>query len=134
MGQLDYAVKCLREALNIQDDEEVLAHLGQVLSVQGKLDEAFDVYSRLTEMYPRNVESFLAFANVCFLLDKFDEMLSAAEKALALDDNNAAGYFLQGRALFGLHNDVMAVAALTKSVALHVVYSFFKKKNPSLPN
>ena len=76
MGQLDYAVKCFGEALKIHDDEEVLAHLGQVLSIQGKLDEAFDVYSRLTETYPLNVESFLAFANVCFLLDKFDEMLA----------------------------------------------------------
>lgn len=122
MGQLDYAVKCFREALNIHDDEEVLAHLGQVLSIQGKLDEAFDVYSRLTETYPLNVESFLAFANVCFLLDKFEEMLSAAEKAIALDDNNAAAYFLQGRALFGLHNEVMAVAALTKSVTLRDSY------------
>ncbi len=122
MGQLDYAEKCFREALKIRDDEEVLAHLGQTLSIHGKLEEAFEVYNRLTNTYPNNLESFLALANVCFLIDKHNEMLTAAEKAIALNAESAAAYFLQGRALFSLHNDVMAVAALTKAIALQEEY------------
>jgi hypothetical protein len=50
--------------------------------------------------------------------DKYAEMLDATTRAIALKDNDAAAFFLQGRAHNGLKDDVMAVADLTKAIAL----------------
>jgi tetratricopeptide (TPR) repeat protein len=123
MGQLDFAVKCYRGALDIREDEEVLEHMGQALSVLGRLDEAFDAYSKLAEFYPDKVTHFLALSNVCFLLDKYDDMLAAAQKAIDVDGENPGAYYLHGRANGALKNEVMAVADYTKAISLREDYT-----------
>lgn len=123
MGQLDFAVKCYRGALEIREDEEVEEHLGQTLSIQGKLEEAFNAYNTLTQAFPNKVTHFLSLANVCFLLDKYEEMLTATKQAIELDDKSAGAYYLQGRANEGLKDEVMAVANYTKAIALREDYT-----------
>jgi tetratricopeptide (TPR) repeat protein len=118
MGQLALAIKFLGEARAMRKDEEVLSHLGQALTVTGKLAEAYEVYNELVALKSDVLSYFLSLANVCFLLDKYDEMLNATVQAIALDGENAAAHFMQGRAHKGLKDNVMAVADLTKAISL----------------
>jgi len=123
MGQLDYSQKCFREALAIREDEEVENHLAQALSVQGKLEEAFDVYNHIVELYPDKDVYFLSLANICFLLDRYGEMLEATTKAIAIENQNPGAFFLQGRAHHGLKDNVMAIADLTQAITLKEDYT-----------
>lgn len=123
MGKLDYAVKCYREALRIRADDETEEYLGQALSIQGKTEEAFDVYNQLAKRCPDKVSAYLALANVCFLLDKYQEMLNATMHAIQIDEKNAGAYLLQGKAHLGLKNEILAVADLTKAIVLRPDYT-----------
>lgn len=122
IGKFDYAEKCYREALLIHKDEEIESHLAQMLMLQGRLGDSFVEYNRLVDLYPDNIFSYLALANVCFMLDKCDEMLQACERVITLDEQNASAYYMQGKAYAKLKNNIMAIVALTKAIDLRTEY------------
>lgn len=55
MGKFDYAVKCFREALKLQDDMETHDYLQQALVRQGSVAEAIDELKVMTEKHPDDV-------------------------------------------------------------------------------
>jgi Flp pilus assembly protein TadD len=69
MGQFALAEKFLGEARAMRDDEEVLSHLGSVLTTMGKFDEAFEVYTHLVQFKSDEASYFLALAE-CMLLGR----------------------------------------------------------------
>ena len=74
IGQFDYAVKCYREALKIQDDLEVRDYLSQALIRQGQLAEAITELKALHQQAPDNVEVLLQAAHVAYMQEDYDEM------------------------------------------------------------
>ncbi len=52
LGQYDEALRLLRKALSRLDDPEIAAHLGEVLWVTGKRDEAREVWQRALQKAP----------------------------------------------------------------------------------
>jgi tetratricopeptide (TPR) repeat protein len=54
LGELDKAVDYLRQAVVIRPDVELLTHLGEVLWVQGKHDEAKQVWQQATKKEATN--------------------------------------------------------------------------------
>ena len=54
MGQYDEAIKYLRLSLQIKMDDEVAAHLGEVLWVSGRQEEALKVWNEALEQFTDN--------------------------------------------------------------------------------
>jgi tetratricopeptide (TPR) repeat protein len=52
LGRHDEAVRFLKQALELHDDGEIAAHLGEVLWVSGRAAEAKDVWQRAIKSYP----------------------------------------------------------------------------------
>jgi tetratricopeptide (TPR) repeat protein len=52
LGDHKGAIKYLRRSLEIKQDHEVAAHLGEVLWVSGEHDEAIDVWQQALELFP----------------------------------------------------------------------------------
>lgn len=54
MGQNDQAIELLRKALGLRSDPEIAAHLGEVLWVTGKHDEARKIWQSASQQDPDN--------------------------------------------------------------------------------
>ena len=54
LGNLDLAVKYLRESYALQSDPEIAAHLGEVLWKTGMLDEAKKIWASALKDHPAN--------------------------------------------------------------------------------
>lgn len=118
MGRPDYAVKCFTEALAIEEDFETLGYLSQLYIQMGELDKARDLLNRMVELEPELVSTYLALANVCYMQEDYKEMAAAAQKAIAIEEGNAAAHYLLGKATQGMNDGIMTIAHLTKAIAL----------------
>ena len=54
LGNLDQALKYLKQAMELMDDVEVAAHLGEVLWVKGDKKEAVEVWNKALKVSPKN--------------------------------------------------------------------------------
>ena len=118
MGQVDYAEKCFRRALEIKDDLEIHDYLSQVLVHQEKFDEGFDHLKLLAEAQPDNIHILITMAHVAYMKEDYTTMAEICEKAMLLDKDNAQVLFLYARCSQGQHDLVNAVAMLTKTIML----------------
>lgn len=118
MGRPDYAVKCFTEALAIEEDFETLGYLSQLYIQMGELDKARNLLNRMVELEPELVSTYLTLANVCYMQEDYKEMSAAAQKAIAIEEGNAAAHYLLGKAAQGMNDGIMTIAHLTKAIAL----------------
>jgi tetratricopeptide (TPR) repeat protein len=118
MGRLDYAVKCFKEALAIEQDFETMDYLSQVYIQTGEIAQARELLETMTSMEPDVTRAFLSLANVCYLQEDYPAMEAAASKAIALEEGNAVAHYLLGKARKGQGDDVMTVAHFTKAIML----------------
>lgn len=118
MGQVDYAEKCFRKALEIKDDLEIHDYLSQVLVHLEKFDEGFDHLKLLAEAQPDNIHILITMAHVAYMKEDYTTMAEVCEKAMLLDKDNAQVLFLYARCSQGQHDLVNAVAMLTKTIML----------------
>ena len=54
LGRLDEAIEYLRKALNIRQDPEIAAHLGEVLWVRGEREQAKEVWETALQQTPED--------------------------------------------------------------------------------
>ena len=54
LGRLDEAIDYLRKALNIRQDPEIAAHLGEVLWVRGEREQAKEVWETALQQTPED--------------------------------------------------------------------------------
>ncbi len=118
MGQAEYAVRCYREALAIHDDLEVRDYLAQVLIRTGELDGAMEQLRMLAAAEPDNVAIAVQEAQVAHMMEDYAAMSAACERAMKADRDNARVHYLYARAHIGQGNSVVAVAMLTRAIAL----------------
>ncbi len=118
MGRFDYAVKCFTEALTIQEDFETMGYLSQVYIQTHALSEAKELLERMAKQEPMHTSTLLTLANVCYMLEDYQAMADAAQKAINIEEGNAMAHYLLGRATQGLDDGIMSIAHLTKSIAL----------------
>lgn len=123
MGQVDYAVKCYREALAIHDDLEVRDYLAQALIRTGALDEAREQLHVLAEAEPENAAIHNLTAQLEYMQEDYAAMAEACARALAADKDNALAHYLYAQAYIGQKNSVVAVAMLTKAISLNADYA-----------
>lgn len=118
MGRLDYAIKCFTEALEIEEDFETMNYLSQIYTQTGETEKARTLLEKMTVMEPNFTDTFLTLANVCYIQEDYEAMEKAATKAIAIEEGNAMGHFLLGKARKGQGDDIMTIAHLTKAITL----------------
>ncbi|WP_294629224.1 lipopolysaccharide assembly protein LapB [uncultured Bacteroides sp.] len=118
MGRPDYAAKCFTEALAIEKDFETMGYLAQLHIQTGETTEARQLLEQMVEMEPHIAHTFLTLANVCFILEDYRAMEEAANKAVALEAENAVAHYLIGKARKGQNDALMTIAHLTKAITL----------------
>jgi len=118
MGKFDYAVKCFREALKIQDDMETRDNLQQALLRQGSVAEAIEELKVMAAAQPDNVALYVRMAHLAYMEENYDEMKAACEKAEQIDAENAEVNYLYGQACLGQQDVINGIARLTKAVAI----------------
>ena len=115
--QMDYAVKCFREALKIKDDPESRDYLSQALLATGALEEALAELKTLAAQAPDNAKVLLQAAHVAYMLEDYAEMKQLCLKAQELEGDSATVSYMLAQAAKGEGNLVETIALLTKAVA-----------------
>jgi tetratricopeptide (TPR) repeat protein len=121
-GNAEYAVKCLTHALKIKDDPETRDYLSQALIRQGDLLMAYEHLQKLAETEPDNVKIYIRMANVAYMMEDYNAMSNACEKAMLVDKDMPELMYLYATACIGLKDSSNAVAMLTKAINLREDY------------
>ena len=116
--QVEYAEKCFREALKIQDDLETHDYLTQALMRQNRLDEALAELKVIAGGAPGNVAVLMQAAHVAYMLEDYVEMKALCEQALGFDSNHAMANYQMAKALLGQGDLINGIARLTKAIVL----------------
>lgn len=118
MGRADYAIKCFIEALAIKEDFETMGYLSQLYIRTGEIEKARELLERMIVQEPNLSETYLTLANVCYIQEDYQTMEEAANKAIAIEEGNAIAHFLLGKSRKEQGDKLMAIAHLTKAIAL----------------
>ena len=119
IGKLTYALKCFEEATAIQEDLETMQHQANTYIRVNRMDDARQLMNRMTEIASDQPLVFQSLASLCYMLEDYKGMDEACRKALALNDQDPATYFLSAKAAVGLSNGIQAIAMLTKAIMLN---------------
>lgn len=119
MGQVEYAIKCYTEALNIKKDEETMDYLSQAYVRLGKLDEAMSQLEQLLEMVPENIDVVLQMVRIAYMQEDYEKMATLCNKAIEMDADNASAHMYLGQAMVGQGNSIGAIAMFTKAISLN---------------
>lgn len=118
IGKLTYAIKCFEEAIAIQEDIEAMQHQANAYTRVGRMEDACKIQQRITELAPEDPQHLQMLASLHYMREDYASMEEACQKALALDDQNPANYFLSAKAAIGKQNAFQAIAMLTKAIVL----------------
>ena len=119
IGKLTYALKCFEEATAIKEDLETMQHQANTYVRMNRMDDARQLMVRMTELAPDQPLVFQSLASLCYMQEDYPAMNEACQKALALNDQDPATYFLSAKAAVGLNNGIQAIAMLTKAIMLN---------------
>ncbi|MBM6992972.1 MAG: tetratricopeptide repeat protein [Prevotella sp.] len=114
----DYAIKCFRCALDLQEDAETRDYLAQALIHTNEMREAFEQLEHLSETEPDNVRIQLRMADVAYMMEDYDAMTEVCERANTIDSENAMVNYSYARARIGKVDFVCAIALLSKAITL----------------
>lgn len=119
IGKLAYALKCFEEATAIKEDLETMQHQANTYIRMNRMDDARQLMVRMTELASDQPLVFQSLASLCYMQENYPAMNEACQKALALNDQDPATYFLSAKAAVGLSNGIQAIAMLTKAIMLN---------------
>jgi tetratricopeptide (TPR) repeat protein len=117
-GQVGYAVKCYKAALNIREDKEVLQFLIAAYSALHETAGALDVANRLLELSPDDVSTRIARAGLFYQMEKESEAVADCLHVIAGDETQHVAWFMMGRAKKKLNDIQGAIDDLTRAVAI----------------
>lgn len=115
---LDYAIRCFTHALDIRDDGETRDYLAHALIQHGDLRAAYGQLAHLADMEPMNVRVWLRMADVAYMMEDYQAMAEACERASEIDGENVDVCYAYARACIGREDFVNAIALLSKAVNL----------------
>ena len=119
IGKLTYALKCFEEATAIQEDLETMQHQANTYIRVNRMDDARALMNRMTELAPDQPIVFQSLASLCYMQEDYKAMEEACQKALALNGQDPATFFLSAKAHVGMNNGIQAIAMLTKAIMLN---------------
>jgi tetratricopeptide (TPR) repeat protein len=123
IGKLTYAIKCFKEAIEIQEDLETMNHLSSAYIQVNQMEEALAVMTRMTEIAPTEPVHFLSLASLCYMMEDYQGMDNACKKALAINEQIPVAYLLSAKAAIGMKNGIQSIAMLTKAIMLKDDYA-----------
>lgn len=123
MGQVDYAIKCYKEALNLEEDFETLNYLVGAYTQKNKLEDALEITNRMVELEPEHINTLLMRANLSYMLEIYPVVLADCEKVITLEETNHPAYFLLAKAKKATLDLIGAIVAITKTIALKEDFS-----------
>lgn len=123
MGQNEYAIKCFRHALEIDDDLEVHDYLSQALLHNNELLPAYKELQILANAEPDNQDIYIRMASVAFMTEDYEVMADACRHALDINTTNPVVYQFYSRAYRGLGDYVNALAMVNKAIELDEKYA-----------
>ena len=106
----------------MKDDLECRDYLSQALIQNNELPKAYEQLQKLSEAQPDNPRILMRMAEVAYMMEDYNVMADACEKALMIDNENPLTYFFYARACRGQGDDNNAVAMLTKAISLKEDY------------
>lgn len=118
IGQLNYAIKCFAEALNIREDFETMSYLVAAYTAAGAPEKSLGVLDRMAVLEPAHVPTLLTRVNLLFILDREPEAVAVCERILELDPANYQSLYLLAKARRTTGDLLGALAALTRALAL----------------
>lgn len=118
MRQPDYAVQCFTHALDLNEDLECRDYLSQAYIQCNKLSQAYEQLQKMSEAQPDNQKILIRMAEVAYMMEDYNVMADACEKAVVINNENPLVYFFYARACHGLGDYNNAVAMLTKAISL----------------
>ena len=119
IGKLTYALKCFEEATALREDLETMNHQANTYIRVNRMDDARALMVRMTEIAPDQPLVFQSLASLCYMQEDYKAMNDACQKALALNDQDPATYFLAAKAALGMSNGIQTIAMLTKAIMLN---------------
>ena len=119
IGKLTYAIKCFEEATAIQEDLETMQFQANTYIRVNRMDDARQLMMRMTEIASDQPLVYQSLASLCYMQEDYNGMNEACQKALALNNQDPATYFLAAKAALGMNNGIQAIAMLTKAIMLN---------------
>lgn len=119
IGKFTYALKCFEEATSLKEDLETMQHQANTYVRVNRMEDARKLMERMTEIAPDQPLVFHSLASLCYMQEDYQSMNDACQKALALNDQDPATYFLSAKAAVGMSNGFQAIAMLTKAIMLN---------------
>lgn len=123
MGQAAYAVQCFTHALEINDDLESRDYLSQALIRTGDLQSAVEQLRTLADAQPDNVRILVTMAHVLYMMEDYEAMLAACERAKEVNQGDPQVLYFCAKAHIGLGQQAEAVALLTDAIAEDANYA-----------
>lgn len=118
IGQMDFAIRCYIEALNMESDFETMNYLVGAYTLTGKLQEARVIIDQMIEIEPNHPEIFITRANICYMLEQYTQVLADCNTAIELNTENHPAYFLMAKAKKASGDALGAIVDLTKTISL----------------
>lgn len=117
IGKWIYAEKCFKEAVRIQPEAETMSLLVQTSIQLNKLEQAHDVLAQLITIDPKQLQNYFDLARVCYLEEKYDEMLARAQESTNIAPDHERPYFLQAQAYYKLGDLLNTIVTLTQAIS-----------------
>ncbi len=114
----EYAIQCFKAALQRKDDLETRDYLSQAYIQNNELLPAYDELQKLADAQPDNKQIFVRMAHVAFLMEDYNAMSVACEKAKLIDKDDAQVNYFYAKACLGQNDLINAIAMLTKAITV----------------
>lgn len=116
--QVKYAIRCFREALNIQKDAETMNLLISACHAAQDTESALEVANELVELEPENTNALLTRVNLLFMEERETEAIADCDRVIALDGENFLAWFLRAKAKKSTKDLPGAEADVTQAIGL----------------
>lgn len=119
VGKTGHAIAYLTHALDIKEDEETHVSLMNAYIRDNDLESASEVATELCELYPEGKSHPLHLAHLLYQLERYEEMEAACQRAIALDGNQSAAYYLLAEKHLATSELEQAESTVTKAIELN---------------
>lgn len=122
MGEMPYAVKCFKAALEIEHDTKTVGFLAEVLLRMQNYSEALPLLEELVKTETEDIELQLVLAQTQGHLKFYADEQKTCIAILDKEPQEARALYLSAEAEHGLNLDFQAIAHLTQCLTLRPDY------------